>query len=226
MRVEGGFVDGVEQFDAGFFGISPREALAMDPQQRLLLEMAWEALERAASDPTALSGAGPASSSARSAADYGRRRSLEAMTAMDGDGHAVERAGGRVSYCLGLAGPGDDGGHGVLVVAGGAAPGLRGLRHGECDLALAGGVKVMSTPIGVRGVQSLQRAWRPTGAARLLGGGGRCGLGEGCGVLVLKRLSDARRDGDRILAWSAAAAVNQDGRSQGLTAPNGRASSG
>ena len=222
LAQEGGFVDAVEEFDAGFFGISPREALEMDPQQRLILEVVWEALERAGIRPEALRGSRTGTYVGCLGVDYGQgTRSLEAMTMWSATG--ARRACWRdVSRTyLGLEGP-------AMTVDTACSSSLtalhlacQGLRQGECELALAGGVTVMSTP------SALVAMGPDNGMAR----DGRCkafsaaadgaGWSEGCGVLVLKRRSDAERDGDEILALIRGSAVNQDGRSQGLTAPNG-----
>ena len=218
---EGGFIDGVEEFDAGFFGISPREALEMDPQQRLTLEAVWEALERAGIRPETLSGESDRRvSSARWAATTARARSKR--DDVDGDGHDVERAGGPCVVRPGPRGSGDDGGHGVLVIAVRLCIWrVRALRQGECDLALAGGVTVMSTPSTLVALGP-DNGMAPDGRCKAFSAAADgAGWSEGCGVLVLKRRSDAERDGDEILALIRGSAVNQDGRSQGLTAPNG-----
>ena len=220
LAQEGGFVDAVEEFDAGFFGISPREAVEMDPQQRLILEAVWEALERAGIRPEALSGSRTGMYLGSTGSDYGTR-SLETMTMWTATGTTSSVLAGRVSYVLGLEGP-------AMTVDTACSSSLTALhlacaalRQGECDLALAGGVTVMSTPTTfVAWVRTT--GWRPMVAARRfrLARMERGGL-KGCGVLVLKRQSDAERDGDAILALIRGSAVNQDGRSQGLTAPNG-----
>src|SRR6201986_1785303 len=220
LTKEGGFLHDVDQFDASFFGIAPREALEMDPQQRLILEAVWEALERAGMRPENLGESRTGVYLGAMAGDYGTR-SPEAMTMWTATGATSSVLAGRVSYVLGLEGP-------AMTVDTACSSSLTALhlacaalRQGECDLALAGGVTVMSTP-------AMFVAMGPdNGMAR----DGRCkafsaaadgaGWSEGCGVLVLKRRSDAERDGDEILALIRGSAVNQDGRSQGLTAPNG-----
>jgi acyl transferase domain-containing protein len=222
LAQEGGFVDAVEEFDAGFFGISPREALEMDPQQRLLLEVAWEALERAGIRPEALSGSRTATYVGCLGVDYGQgTRSLAELSMWSATGVASSVLAGRVSYYLGLQGP-------AMTVDTACSSSLtalhlacQGLRQGECELALAGGVTVMSTP-SVLVAMGLDNGMAPDGRCKAFSAAADgAGWSEGCGVLVLKRQSDAERDGDEILALIRGSAVNQDGRSQGLTAPNG-----
>ena len=220
LAQEGGFLDAVEEFDAGFFGISPREALEMDPQQRLVLEAVWEALERAGIRPEALSGSRTGTYLGSTGSDYGMR-SLETMTMWTATGTLSSVLAGRVSYVLGLEGP-------AMTVDTACSSSLTALhlacaalRQGECDLALAGGVQVMSTP-SVLVAMGPEDGMAPDGRCKSFSDGADgAGWSEGCGVLVLKRQSDAVRDGDEILALIRGSAVNQDGRSQGLTAPNG-----
>jgi acyl transferase domain-containing protein len=216
---EGGFLDAVEHFDAGFFGISPREALEMDPQQRLMLEVVWEALERAGIRPRVLRESQTGVYVGSIGSDYGTR-SVETMTTWTATGTLSSVLAGRVSYVLGLEGP-------AMTVDTACSSSLTALhlacaalRQGECELALAGGVTVMSTPSALVGVGA--DAGSPDGRCKAFSAGADgAGWSEGCGVLVLKRQSDAERDGDEILALIRGSAVNQDGRSQGLTAPNG-----
>ncbi len=219
---EGGFIEDVECFDAGFFGISPDEALEMDPQQRLVLEVAWEALERAGIPPARLAGSATGVYLGSAGTDYGQgEASLEALDGYSATGKAGSVLSGRLSYVLGLEGP-------ALTVDTACSASLAALhlactalRQGECDLALVGGVEVMSTPATFVEYSRL-RALSPDGRCKAFSAaadGG--GAAEGCGVLVLERLSDAQRDGDPVLALVRGSALNQDGRSQGLTAPNG-----
>ncbi|MHB9857128.1 type I polyketide synthase [Streptomyces sp. YIM S03343] len=219
----GGFIDDADGFDAAFFGISPSEAVGMDPQQRVLLEVAWEALEHAGQPPRSLAGSRSGVYVGIGAPDYIVERLHDPVTRDDlhtitGAIHST--AVGRLSYLLDLHGPSvavDTACSSSLVAVHLACQSLRG---GDSDLALAGGVHVISSVLTSFGLR--------TGG--LADDDGRCktfdaaasGIvrAEGCGVVVLKRLSDARRDGDRVLAVIRGSAVNQDGRSTSLTAPS------
>ncbi len=222
----GGFLDRIDGFDAAFFGISPREALTMDPQQRLVLEVTWEALEHAGIAPSRLAGSATGVFVGVCNSDHFQRsidRGTESIDAYLASGNAHSVISGRIAYFLGLHGPAlsiDTACSSSLVALHVA---VQSLRAGEVRVALAGGVNVMCSPQTTIALTK----------AHMLAPDGRCktfdaaadgfARGEGCGMLVLKRLSDAQADGDRVLALIRGSASNQDGRSGGLTVPSGPA---
>lgn len=220
----GGFLAGVDGFDPHFFGVSPREAHSMDPQQRLLLEVAWEALEHAGIGADRMAGSRTGVFIGMSAGDYYqvlRDGGIEGFDAYTASGIAHSIASGRLSYLLGTRGPSlsiDTACSSSLVAIHEA---VQSLRRGECDAALAGGVNLILTP-DVSVALSRSHMMAPDGRCKAFDARADGFVrGEGCGVLVLKRLSDAQADGDTIVALIRGSAANQDGRSNGLTAPNG-----
>ncbi len=222
----GGFLDGIDGFDPEFFGISPREAVWIEPQQRLMLETAWEGIERAGYAPSALRGSQTGIFVGVGANEYAHLLSAESIDKIEPyfiTGNALNAISGRVAFALGLEGPAvavDTACSSALVAVHQAC---QALHSGDCDMALAGGVNVLLSPVTVIAASR----------ARMLSPVGRCKTfdasadgyvrSEGCGILVLKRLSDAVRDGDRVCAVIPGSAVNQDGASSGLTVPNGGA---
>ncbi|MGA8330542.1 MAG: beta-ketoacyl synthase N-terminal-like domain-containing protein, partial [Mycobacterium sp.] len=222
----GGFLDAVDGFDPEFFGISPREAVWIEPQQRLMLEMAWEGLERAGYSPASLRGSSTGVFVGVAANEYAHLLSGESVDKIMPHfitGNALNAISGRVSFALGLEGPAvavDTACSSSLVAVHQA---VQALHSGDCDMAIAGGVNVLLSPITIIAA-SRARMLSPVGQCKTFDASADGYVrSEGAGVLVLKRLSDAQRDGDRVCAVIPGTAVNQDGASSGLTVPNGGA---
>ncbi len=221
----GGFIEGIDQFDPQLFGISPREATSMDPQQRILLETCWEALEDAGQAPNKLAGTRTGVFVGIVNSDFARLQmeddGIERIDMYFGSGTGHSIASGRISYVLGLNGPSisvDTACSSSLVAVHLA---VQSLRSGECDLALVGGTNAILIPETTIAL-SKYHFMAPDGRCKSFDARADGFVrGEGCGVVVLKRLSDAQADGDDILSVILGSAVNQDGASSGLTAPNG-----
>ena len=223
----GGYIEPVDRFDPQFWGLSPRETIAMDPQQRLLLEVSWEALENAGQAPDRLVGSQSGVFIGISTSDYAWVEFLAGgLTQVDtymGTGSLLSVAAGRIAYLLGFHGP-------ALSVDTACSSSLMALhlacqhlRSGKVDLALAGGVNLILSPLGTIYLAK-SHALAPDGRCKTFDAQADGYVrGEGCGVVVLKRLSDALAHGDRILAVLRGTAANHDGRSSGLTVPNGQA---
>jgi acyl transferase domain-containing protein/SAM-dependent methyltransferase len=222
----GGFLEHMDYFDAEFFGISPREAMSMDPQQRLLLEVSWEALEHAGQVSTKLIGSRTGVFVGMDGNDYLQllmKSDPNRLEAYFASGGSASAASGRLSYVFGLQGPSMTINTACSSSLAAVHLACQSLRDGECSMALAGGVNIISMPSTMIVLSK----------AGMLAADGRCktfdatadgfGRGEGCGMIVLKQLTDAVKDGDNILAVIRGSAVNQDGRGNGFSAPNGLA---
>ncbi|MEO1560172.1 MAG: polyketide synthase, partial [Cyanobacteria bacterium J06632_19] len=221
---EAGLLSEIDQFSPKFFGISPKEAVSLDPQQRLLLEVSWEALERAGQIPNELKDSQTGVFLGIGQNDYAQFKlnsaNIEGINPYDASGNGFCFASGRLSYFLGFNGP-------CLAIDTACSSSLvavhlacQSLRLGECNLALAGGVQLILSPVVTTALCQM-KALSPDGRCKTFDASADgYGRGEGCGVVVLKRLSDAVRDGDNILATIRGSAVNHDGPSSGLTVPN------
>lgn len=222
-----GFIDNVDKFEPQFFGISPREVASMDPQQRILLEVTWEALEHAGILPASLAGSQTGVFVGMSTNDYTglqvKHGDLANFDAYVGTGTSFSVAAGRIAYVLGLHGP-------TLTMDTACSSSLvavhlacQNLRAGQASMAIAGGVSLILAPEGTVSM-SKSHALAPDGYSKTFDAAADgYARGEGCGVIILKRLSDAIADGDNILALIKGSAINHDGRSSGLTVPNGQA---
>ncbi|MCP3102823.1 type I polyketide synthase [Myxococcus sp. K15C18031901] len=221
----GNFLEAIDRFEPRFFGISPREAARMDPQHRLLLEVAWEALESSGREPTSLQGSRTGVFVGMMGQDYTQLATSapEVIDAHTGAGNSPSIASGRLAYTFGFMGPGltiDTACSSSLVAVHLA---VRGLRQREVDFALAGGVNLVLSPVATL-IESRARMLAPDGRCKTFDAAADgIGRGEGCGVLVLRRLSDALAAGDPIIAVIRGSAINHDGRTSGLTVPNGLA---
>ncbi|MFB8007968.1 SDR family NAD(P)-dependent oxidoreductase [Nocardia sp. NPDC056000] len=221
--LRGGFLDGIDLFDAAFFGIGPREAAAMDPQQRLLLQLSWEAIERSGRDPRSLAGSSMGVFLGLYGSGYLSGAGLEQMNGHIGTGSALSVASGRIAYTLGTHGP-------AITVDTACSSSLaalhlavRALRAGDCDTALVGGATLLVSPASHVEFSRLG-VLSPSGRTAAFGADADGAVwSEGAAMIMVKPLGAARRDGDRILAVVRGSAMNQDGRSQGLSAPNGLA---
>jgi len=219
----GGFIDNIDKFDASFFGISPREAISMDPQQRLVLEVCWQALEDAGEMSDKLNGSNTGVFVGISGSDYGRLifNGRPDLNLYSGTGNSTSIAANRVSYTLGLQGPSiaiDTACSSSLVSVHLAC---QSLKNRECDMALAGGVNLVLSP-EMTIIFSKAKLMAPDGRCKTFDSSADGYVrSEGCGMIVLKRLSDARRDNNTILGLLRGTCINQDGQSNGLTVPNG-----
>ncbi len=222
----GGFLDGIDEFDPTFFGVTPREAARMDPQQRILLEVAWETLENSGTPADQLAGSDTGVFVGIGGADYAKIPSrlddfYQRIDAHMGTGNALSIAANRVSYVFDLRGPSLSVDTACSSSSLAVHLAVESLRRGECSSALAGGVNAILTPETTIAFSKAQML-SPEGRCRPFDAGANGYVrGEGCGLVYLKRLSDAERDGDPIVGLLLATAANQDGRTSGISAPNG-----